>query len=599
MNSNIAAHRALLAQILQAHRHDNDIIDKFVFAIEETSSGQLVASEDELAELLRVYTRCAGRQCFIVLDGIDECLENDRLIQDLLKLKQDSEVMMLLFSRPTVAPLLWTVPTEQQLLVGRKTSRDIEIYLSRKLELLQKDGFLPANANAEELVGHLLTGADGMFLWARLMISYLKCSALTRFQRVEVIENVILPEGLEAMYDRIGELIGKGYQIERNLAKKIIVWLTFTERRLTTRELQNAIAASEQRNPSEDDTEDLEEFTRMVIMTCACLVETETMYSPVHNRMATFFRFIHLSASEYFSSGEGHLNSKFSTTPMEAHVEITGACLHFLTFELPAQPLGGTLGRSATKDSLSDVFPFCNYAALNWGTHLEATKFDVLRALQSEDFSSKDQFDLLLLSLAGFLSQSFVLMAWIEANYVYGKPPPFEPLRRWSSWSRSLKEFDPPQDLDVSRLCDDVEELVRYLPELHEYWGCKLIMAPGCLWEEVTAFTPCRLLPQTATTSVHSMVKDEPKSDYLSTQYMCKVSESTSDGLLVGILSIWPSRCAIRAVLPLFLISFLLLFLLVQCPCMRRGKSIFIPPCRPLYFLIHCNGFHFERLCPR
>ncbi|KAH6714527.1 hypothetical protein BKA61DRAFT_673850 [Leptodontidium sp. MPI-SDFR-AT-0119] len=543
MSSNAAAHRALLAQILQTHRKDNEIMDKFVFAMEEMSSGQIIASEEELGELLRVYTKCSGRECFIILDGIDECTENDNLIQSLLRLKQDSEVRMLLFSRPNVAALIRTVSNEQQLLIARKTSADIEIYLKRKVELLQDEGLLPANANTNQLVGHLLTGADGMFLWARLMVSYLKCPALTRSQRVEVIENVILPEGLEAMYDRIGDLIGQGYQIERNLARKIIIWLTFTKRRLTTRELQGAIASSADRpKASQDDEEDLEEFTKMVVMTCAGLVETERLHSPVHGQISTFFRFIHLSASEYFSSQECRFKSAISTTAWDAHIEITCSCLYFLTFALPAQPLGERLGKNATKDGLSRAFPFCNYAALHWTGHLEATRFDLSRTVGNSALSTKDQFDRLLHSLSGLLSKSFNLMSWIEANYVYGKAPPCEQLKQWSRWAKSLKELDTPQDLDMPSLCDDVAELVRYLPEIHEYWGSKLVKTPGCLWEEVTAFTPCRLLPQTASATVHSLITEDPNSDYMSTQYLCKVSESSSNGRILGVLSIWPSR---------------------------------------------------------
>ncbi|OCL03838.1 hypothetical protein AOQ84DRAFT_137126 [Glonium stellatum] len=542
MDSNDAAHRAILAQILQAHRQDLDAIDKFVFAMNEMSGGQMVASKNELAELLRVFSTYIGRY-YIVLDGIDECRDNSALVQDLLKLKQDSQIMILLFSRPNVASLFQTIPTEQHIFVGRKTSRDIEVYLSKQVNLLQEQNLLPSTANTGKLVSHLVTGADGMFLWARLMVSFLKSPALSRAQRVEAIKRVTLPEGLESMYDRISDLIGQGYQAEQHFAKQIIIWLTFTIRRLTVQELQEATAST---NMEESEPEDIQEFIQRVVMTCAGLVEPEEMYSPAHGRTSSFFRFIHLSAKEYYASQENFTISSnkksFSITPWNCHIEITRRCLYFLTYKLPAQPLQGSLGSSVTHDALDKVFPFSSYAALYWIEHLQESNFDIVRVAKNNDFTTQDQFGDLLLALSRFLSQSFVLMSWIEASYVCGQAPSFELLQQWSNWAKNIRELHLPQDLDVNKLHEDVMELSCYLKELNEYWGSKLITTPGCIWEEVTAFTPCRLLPRIGVLTVHSLVTEELSGDYLSTKCLCKVSESTPNGLLVGVLSIWPSR---------------------------------------------------------
>jgi hypothetical protein len=542
MTSTAAAQRALLAQILHAHRQENDLVDMFIFSMNEISSGQMVASDDELGELLRMYLRTCDKKCFIILDGIDECSENEVLIQQLIRLKDESGIKILLFSRPNIALLSRTVLEERQLPIGRNTTRDIKIYLTRRVVLLQDHCLLPKNVETDSMVNHLLTGADGMFLWARLMISYLNCPALTRSQRVEVIENVIFPEGLETMYDRISQLIGQGYQVQRNLAKQIIMWLTFMERRLTIRELQCAINTSASSKEPRSDAVDITEFTEMIIMTCAGLIETEILYSPARKRMSTFFRFIHLSAFEYFSSETGHFSSIFTTTPWEANVEITRTCLDFLITELPAQPLGATSGVTATEESLNDMLPLCSYATSTWIIHLDATKCDISILTDNNDLATKDQLHRLLLRLSTFLSQGLVLMSWIEASYMYGKPPPFHRLNQWLSWAYDLADLHFPDDIDLPRLYDDMGELTRYLMQVHEDWGPKLLSDPGCIWKEATAFTPCRLLPQSAAATVHSLITEEPNSDYLSTQCLCKVSESTSDGFLVGVLSVWPSR---------------------------------------------------------
>lgn len=89
MSSNKAANSALLGQILYSHRQDNDIIEKFVFSMHETSNGQMSATEDEFAELLPLYIRgVAKKKDILVLDRINECTEIETLIPLLLRLSQ-------------------------------------------------------------------------------------------------------------------------------------------------------------------------------------------------------------------------------------------------------------------------------------------------------------------------------------------------------------------------------------------------------------------------------------------------------------------------------------------------------------------------------
>jgi len=105
-------------------------------------------------------------------------------------------------------------------------SVDIGCYLSRcPASLIDDDLLLPTEI--PNLVDHLIRGADGMFLWAKLMVNYLNSPALTPAKRLETIQHVIFPEGLEKMYDRILVFIGKQGKTERNLARNIFAWLTY------------------------------------------------------------------------------------------------------------------------------------------------------------------------------------------------------------------------------------------------------------------------------------------------------------------------------------------------------------------------------------
>ena len=543
MQFSLSAYRSITAQILQHHRADHDVIDKFIFAMDQESGGQLVASRNELLELIRVYLRTPGRS-YIIMDGVDECEDNHTLVQDLLAMRFESEAKVLFFSRPNVAKLLHMVPEEYHLLVGKKTATDIRLYLKLKVSSLKEETLLPPSADIDNLVANLETGADGMFLWARLMMKYLSSPALSKPQRLKIIRDVTFPEGLEAMYDRIGGLIETGFEVEKELAKQVVIWLTFTKRQITTRELQEAVQ-SEDDDAEPGEEELLSDFTQRVVMTCAGLVEIENMHDPVQGRSTDFFRFIHLSAKEYFSGEEGvrasHDQRHFTMSKCQANILITRTCLEYLTFALPAQPLGGDVGCSANQRQLVEAFPLSAYAALHWSEHLAQVLLDPSVPIEDSDSGIREMFRSMLHSLSSFLGQEFVLMAWIEALYICGGAPVSTHLDKWlhRAKSHSIPWAD---ETEVKNVIEDTKELSRYLRELHDFWGAKLSTNPECIWEEVAAFTPCRLLARTKAVQVHSLVSDSPGDDCLSTINLCKLSKSSSNGLLVAVVSVWPSR---------------------------------------------------------
>jgi flagellar biosynthesis GTPase FlhF len=541
MQFSLSAYRSIAAQILQHHRADHDIIDKFIFAMDQESGGQLVASRNELLELIRVYLRTPGRS-YIILDGVDECEDNHTLVQDLLAMRFESEAKVLFFSRPYVAKLLHVVPEEYHLLVGKKTATDIGLYLKRKVASLKEETLLPPSADVDNLVANLEIGADGMFLWARLMMRYLSSPALSKQQRLKIIRDVTFPEGLEAMYDRIGALIENGFEVEKDLAKQVVIWLAFAKRQITTRELQEAVQSDED-DAETGEEEQLSDFIQRVVMTCAGLVEIENMYDPVQRRSTDFFRFIHLSAKEYFSGEEGvrasHDKGHFLMNPCQANILITRTCLEYLTFALPAQPLGGDVGCSANQRQLVQAFPLSIYAALHWSEHLvQGVPID------DSDSSIREMFNSMLHSLSRFLGGELVLMAWIEALYICGGSPVSTHLDKWSHCVE-FHSIPGAEEVEVKDILEDVKELSRYLRELDDFWGAKLVKNPECIWEEVVAFTPCRLLARTRAVQVHSLVADPPDDDYLSTTNLCKLSKASSNGLLAAVVSIWPSRYVI------------------------------------------------------
>jgi hypothetical protein len=103
-------------------------------------------------------------------------------------------------------------------------SKDIHFFFSRQLDELIEDSILLAAAQDQKdvLLRHAADGADGMFLWAKLMAVFLRCPAFTPTQRLEIIKDINLPEGLEKMYHRIFSFIWNSGRTSQQLASKIL-----------------------------------------------------------------------------------------------------------------------------------------------------------------------------------------------------------------------------------------------------------------------------------------------------------------------------------------------------------------------------------------
>lgn len=538
LNNSLAFLRAIAAQLIQAYREDNDIIDKCNFILTDKTDGQPVATKNELLDLLSICLESTG-ECLLIIDGIDECVNSGGLVKDIWRFINACSARVIMFSRPNVAALSRAVPKAQRLPVGRATSQDIRLFCSRKMEQLAEEGLLPSNALIPALVDHLVTGADGMFLWARLMLRYLSSSALTRKQRLRAVVDITLPEGLEVMYSRIVGLINQSNQAEQRIVRWIVKWLSTSLRQITAIELEETLRLMDAEAVAESDNNP--EFERSVIETCAGLVESIALDDPRYHSKVLCFRFIHLSVKEYFSSDA---MQGLAVDEVESHYDIARRCLQYLTFCLPAQHLGGTLGDNIKASDLDTSFPLSNYASCYWIHHLCTSSVSSSSSEINSDVSILIR-NQLSKALHQLLSQKFVVMAWIEAYFTFEKQnnikSSLELLQSWTTQSIGTLGMMSPET-DKSDLHLDFSDFAAYLVRLNDEWGSKLGQSPSCIWEETTAFTPSRFVAQSSATEVTSLFADKPIGMDVSTRYLRKVSEVSSDGLYVSLLSIWPSR---------------------------------------------------------
>ena len=104
----------MLAQVLHQNRQDIAVIDRFVFAMDYESSGQSTATATELLDLFNLCLDYLDK-VHIVLDGIDECRDAEKLMDGLTHCACGERYPLLLLSRLNVAPLMQITEPQESL----------------------------------------------------------------------------------------------------------------------------------------------------------------------------------------------------------------------------------------------------------------------------------------------------------------------------------------------------------------------------------------------------------------------------------------------------------------------------------------------------
>lgn len=535
-NESHQAYRALLAQMLHARWSDNRFQDAVSLA--KGRGGQPTASRRELVELMDVCLSIVEpHKTFIVLDAIDECSDGKHLIRDLLKLHKHNVTKVALFSRPNTFDLPGLILKSRTCAVNRENVGDLRSYLSASLTSMKQNSLLPEDADVEILLAHLLTGADGMFLWARLMMEYLEeATSFTPRRRVRVIMKVTFPERLERMYERIKEELSHRFKDDIQFAHLIITWLTYGKRPLTTSEMRDAAIVW-----SKDS--DYDEFEPMVLKSCVWLVETYQIFNPRSQRWTQGFRFIHQTAKEYVMQFM-HDPSLFAVSEIHAHCQIARICVDYIRNTLPPGPLSGALAEDIPCAEVDDRLPLCDYATSHWIEHLSQLQAAMEhRSKLPEPSNSRyweQQYLLLLEMIKGLLVNKKTLMVWVEAAFVFKRRPDYQTLR---NWSRSLDASD------LSFLSKQKDSVVEFclsiageLEQLDNDWKKSLTQSPCHIWLEVTAFGDYTHLLNTQNTK-HTPFYHEDIVDLMEHTEHLKVMEMEApDGTHISKLLVIPSK---------------------------------------------------------
>lgn len=95
---------------------------------------------------------------------------------------------------------------------------------------------------------------------------------------------------------------------------------------------------------------------------------------------------------------------------------------------------------------------------------------------------------------------------------------------------------------NLSRVIGDICTFSDYLDLIENDWGWNLRRRLGCIWEEVTVFSPSQQLARSDTIRVYFLNSADHPGDQYSPREFSKISQSSPDSTSVVTLKIWTSK---------------------------------------------------------
>lgn len=543
-NTSSAAYRAILSQALHKHIDNSKLVEKILFSMYFGLDGQLSVSNPEAGDLFELCLQLPELEnSTIVLDGLDECedVENN-LMPRLTRLVSQTRIKTVFLGRSSVQRHLKNIPDVIELQVGHLNTDDIRLYLQDELATAVDEGLLPKTLNQDVIAQRLSSRANGMFLWARLMMAYLRSPGLLMSERREAISTIDLPEGLEKMYERILKHMARAGKASLRLACFIFMCLVYMKSELSIRELEDAVI-SRKRGGIDEPSRHIPNFVDNVLSVCGGFVEKTWTLSPTGQRK-TSFRFIHISVMEYLMTEPERKEKGTSIfedmvllpAPQAAHTSLATLLVEYIIYALPKQ----VLSSQHFKDNLLAEFPLSCYAAMHWPGHMLAANGDPA-AIQMASSQHPHVYADFVSALCQLLSNSNAISTWIQTCYVFHEIPPYVEL---AYWVEGASQPDFPWRRHISYLDDiipNVESLGLHLQKVVADWGAHLARDPGCVWEEVGAFDPTAFSTAPRGTTVRKLISGT-KSSTIASEAIHKISQLMPNGEHDYVLSVFPGK---------------------------------------------------------
>jgi hypothetical protein len=237
----------------------------------------------------------------IIVDGIDECSDGEGLLQLVGHLESLSQcfngrgILLSLHNSTYASFLTKSISLEMD---RAAVEADIRLFVEREVN---RDGSLEYLRTA--LVGKIATTAQGMFLWAKMMLEYLKAAVTPRMQ-LDRLER-FLP-GLGAVYDTFLTETGPTLSKEElSIRRRLFLLMLDAARALSVEEeMTTALTLRSSRPPDLKD--------RLI----KPLATTRRLGWPLIGWNQGSIRFIHAPVQEFITSHDSGLVAIDLTAPI-------------------------------------------------------------------------------------------------------------------------------------------------------------------------------------------------------------------------------------------------------------------------------------------
>lgn len=341
--------------------------------------------------LLDMYLEGRANSIYVIIDALDECIEMES--RDTVTLLQD-----LLSSSTATAPVkiclsgrhypIINVDDCLEIQIDRYNMSDIQTYLDRWLQPHD------ASPGLSLLVSEIMKKASGIFLWVVLVVKTLvkaRDEGYTRSHMLEIVHD--LPKQLNDLITQIVRSIDSDASGD---AIRILQWVTFSSRPMSTIELRYALEAGRSiRLDSQEQllssptfldsdsqlekvirarTKGLTEVKRYGIG----IVAPEIQSAEVPERV----QFIHGSIKDFMVDHHGFQildRSLAEGTVEKSHLELAKSCINYLGCEeirraltaIPEAGLMTQLEAAKTLAALYQTYPFLEYTIESIMEHIE------------------------------------------------------------------------------------------------------------------------------------------------------------------------------------------------------------------------------------
>lgn len=302
-------------------------------------------------DLLTITRRVVATfsRCFIIVDALDEADSQSQRsgffeVIGAIRPSSGSTLKLLATTRPHVFSLLdkFREPVAIDIVADMG---DLRQYLALTIKQHPDSDELMDNRLKEQVLDTLTKNANGLFLLPALQIR----TVLDQITKADIKRILLhLSSDLRHAFQSTIERISSLSVARRDLAFRVLMWLSHSRRPLTVAELQHAMALR-----LEDDELDPDNFSpvRTVIDCCCGLVEVD--------QESSIIRLVHHSLEEYL---QDHDHGLFQ----HAHLAIARTCIKYLTLQsmndLPYK-------KREDVAQIAKERSFLKYAALEWGHH--------------------------------------------------------------------------------------------------------------------------------------------------------------------------------------------------------------------------------------